>query len=260
MPESQYTIEVVLRGLNILALFTRETPTLSLTEIATLTGLNKTTAFRLVNTFEEAGYLLRDPNTKRYRPGIKVLQLGFTAITSLDFRQVAHPYLEQLSQQVGETVSMSILDGMEIVYIDRVRNQQIMGVVLGLGSRLPAHCASMGKTMLANLPPDELKHRLDNANLKSRTPKSLTTRQALNAELALIRQQGYAINDEEIEIGLRSVAAPIWDHSRRVVAAINIAGTTSSINMERMTGELAQAIRGTAFQISQALGHSQQEL
>lgn len=259
MAESQYTIEVLLRGLNILTLFSHENPTLSLTEIATSTGLNKTTAFRLVNTLEEAGYLLRDPGTKRYRPGIKVLQLGFTAITSLDFRQVAHPYLELLSQQVGETVSMSVLDGMEIVYVDRVRNQQIMGVVLGLGSRLPAHCGSMGKAMLAYLPPDELNRRLEAASLKPRTSKSLTTRQALETELALVRQQGYAFNDEEIEIGLRAVAAPIWDHTNQVVAAINITGTVSRIPQERLAGELAQAVRHIALQISQALGYSLRE-
>ncbi|MFH1634414.1 MAG: IclR family transcriptional regulator [Chloroflexota bacterium] len=259
MPANKYTVDVLVRGLNILTLFNREKSTLSLKEIVDLSGLNKTTAFRLVSTLKEAGYLMRDFDTKRYRPGIKVLQLGFTAITSIDFRPVAHPYLEQLSQQVDETVSMSILDGMEIVYVDRVRNQQIMGVVLGLGSRLPAHCASMGKTMLAYLPPEELKHRLENANLKGHTPKSLSTRQALNAELTLIRQQGYAINDEELEIGLRSVAAPIWDHSKRVVAAINIAGTAARTPMERMKGELAQAVRHTAFQTSQALGYTPSE-
>jgi PcaR/PcaU/PobR family beta-ketoadipate pathway transcriptional regulator len=259
MPKSQYTIEILLRGLNILALFARENPTLSLTEIASITGLNKTTVFRLLNTLEEAGYLLRDLGTKRYRPGIKVLKLGFTAITSLDFRQVAHPYLEQLSQQVNETVSMSILDAMEVVYIDRVRNQQIMGVVLGLGSRLPAHCSSMGKVMLAHLNPNELNLRLEMGSLTSLTPKSLSSPQALVTELAHVRQLGYAINDEEIEIGLRAVAAPIWDHTNLIIAAINITGLAARISLERISGELALAVCQTAHQISQALGYKSAE-
>jgi IclR family pca regulon transcriptional regulator len=256
LPAKKYTIEALQRGLSILALFSREKPTLSLTEIIALTGLNKTTVFRLATTLEEAEYLLRDIDTKRYRPGIKVLQLGFTAITTLDIRQVAHPYLEQLSQRVGETVSMSVLDGMEIVYIDRVRNQQIMGVVLGLGSRLPAHCASMGKAMLAHLPPGELDRRLEKTPLVPRTPKSLATRQALEAELEQVCEQGYALNNEEIEIGLRAVAASICDHNNCVVAAINITGTAARIPVERLTGELAQAVCSTARQISQALGYS----
>jgi PcaR/PcaU/PobR family beta-ketoadipate pathway transcriptional regulator len=259
MPESQYTIEILLRGLNILALFARENPTLSLTEIASITGLNKTTVFRLLNTLEEAGYLLRDLGTKRYRPGIKVLKLGFTAITSLDFRQVAHPYLEQLSQQVNETVSMSILDAMEVVYIDRVRNQQIMGVVLGLGSRLPAHCSAMGKVMLAHLNPNELNLRLEMGNLTTLTPKSLSSPQSLVTELAHVRQLGYAINDEEIEIGLRAVAAPILDHTNLVIAAINITGLAARISLERLSGELALAVCQTAHQISQALGYQSAE-
>jgi DNA-binding IclR family transcriptional regulator len=213
-----------------------------------------------VATLEKAGYLMRDSDTRRYRPGIKVLQLGFTAISSLDIRQVARPYLVQLSQQVGETVSLSVLDGMEIVYIDRVRNQQIVGVVLGMGSRLPAHCASMGKAMLAHLPPEELRRRLDQAGLKPRTPKSLVDWAALEDELERVRQQGYAINDEELEIGLRAVAAPIWDSSSQVVAAANITGSAAMLSLERLESELALAVRHTADQISRALGYSAERM
>jgi PcaR/PcaU/PobR family beta-ketoadipate pathway transcriptional regulator len=233
---------------------------LTLTEIVEATGINKTTVFRIVATLEKAGYLMRDSDTRRYRPGIKVLQLGFTAISSLDIRQVARPYLVQLSQQVGETVSLSVLDGMEIVYIDRVRNQQIVGVVLGMGSRLPAHCASMGKAMLAHLPPEELRRRLDQAGLKPRTPKSLVDWAALEDELERVRQQGYAINDEELEIGLRAVAAPIWDSSSQVVAAANITGSAAMLSLERLESELALAVRHTADQISRALGYSAERM
>ena len=255
MPESQYTIEILLRGLNILTLFSHDNPALSLTEITAQTGLNKTTVFRLLNTLEKAGYLVRDTSTRRYHPGINVLRLGFSAITSLDFRKVAHPFLEQLSQQVNETVSMSILDEMEVVYIDRVRNQQIMGVLLGLGSRLPANCSSMGKVILSHLPFEEVTRRLENKPLTLLTYKSLPNLAELKAELVRIRQQGYAINDEEIEIGLRAVAAPIMDHNNRVVAAINITGLAARISLERITGELAEAVCKTAYQISQALGY-----
>ena len=256
MSDSKYTIDALLRGLKILSLFSHETPSLSLTDIVKATGINKTTVFRMVTTLEDAGYLMRNPETRRYRPGVRVLQLGFTAISGLDVRQAARPYLEQLSQQVGETVSLSVLDGMEVVYIDRVRNRQIVGVVLGMGSRLPAHCASMGKAMLAHLTPAELQRRLDQAELKPCTPKSLADRTALEADLAVVRERGFAINDEELEIGLRAAAAPIWDSSGQVVAAANITGSAAMISRERLVNELAPAVKETASKISQSLGYS----
>lgn len=257
MAGNQYTIETLLRGLDILNLFTRETPSLTLTEITNLTGLNKATVFRFVSTLEQADYLIRDPETKRYTPGTKVLQLGFAAISSLELRQVARPFLEELSRQVGETISLSILDGVEIIYIDRVRNRQIVGVVLGLGSRLPAHCTSMGKAMLANLAPEELKRRMERMELIPCTPKSLIDASALSSELEKIRQQGFAVNDEELEIGLRAVAAPIWDSTNHVCGAINITGSAAMISIERLIQDLAPAVTRTASQISLALGYTQ---
>jgi IclR family pca regulon transcriptional regulator len=257
MVDSQYTLESLLRGLNILSLFTRETPALTLAEITTASGLNKTTVFRILSTLQYAGYLRREPDTKRYRPALKVLQLGFVSIYSLEVRQFARPFLEQLSQRVRETVSLSVLDDLDIVYVDRVRFQRIVGVVLGMGSRLPANCTSMGKAMLAHLPPEELHRRLDEAELRSFTSNSLVDRKAIETELARVRAQGYATNDEELEMGLRAVAAPIWDNSNRVVAAINISGSTSTISQERMVEELAHAVLNTSAQISQGLGYIQ---
>ncbi len=255
MPQSPYQIESLLRGLHVLSLFNRDTGALSLTEIKDAAKLNKTTAFRIISTLESAGYLERDSETKKYRPGLKVLQLGFTAITSLEFRHVARPYLRQLSQDVGETVSLSVLDGMDVVYVDRVRKQQIVGVVLGIGSRIPAQCGSMGKVMLAHLLAEELTQRL-NQPLTPCTQNSMADRAAIEAELALVRNQGYALNDEELEIGLRAVAAPIWDHTNQVVAAINVTGSVRTISHPRMVTELAPKVMETAVQISQALGYS----
>jgi IclR family transcriptional regulator, pca regulon regulatory protein len=254
MPQTPYQIESLLRGLQVLSLYNRDTSALSLTEIKDAASLNKTTAFRIISTLESAGYLERDPETKKYRPGLKVLQLGFTAIASLEFRQVARPYLRQLSQDVDETVSLSVLDGMEVVYIDRVRTQQIVGVILGIGSRIPAQCGSMGKVMLAHLPADDLAQRLRQP-LTPCTPHSITDRAAFMVQLNQIRQQGYAFNDEELEIGLRAVAAPIWDHTNHVVAAINVTGSVRTISSQRMVEELAPMVRDTAVQVSQALGY-----
>jgi PcaR/PcaU/PobR family beta-ketoadipate pathway transcriptional regulator len=254
--DSRYTIEALQRGLQVLSLFSREAPVLSLKEIVDSTGLNKSTAYRIVSTLSESGYLERNSRTKEYRPGLKVLQLGFTAIISLDVRQVAHPYLRQLSAETGETASLSVLDEMEVVYLDRVRNRQIVGVVLGLGSRIPANCASMGKVMLAHLPLAELERRLFKNELSPCTGHSHAEPDSLKRDLLKVQADGYATNDEELEIGLRAVAAPVWDHTGQVIAAINVSGSVRTISRERLTDELAPSVTTTAALISQALGHS----
>ena len=259
MTKRKYTLKTLLRGLDILPLYTRETPALTLTEITKATQLNKTTVYRILTTLESAGYLVRDADTKRYRPGLKVLQLGFASISSLEVRQVARQYLELLSRQVGETASLSVLDGPDVIYVDRVRNQGIVGVVLGIGSRLPAHCASMGKAMLAHLPSSELDAYLDSALLEPCTANSLRDRKALEDELFLVRSRGFATNDEELEMGLRAVAAPIWNNNKCVIAAVNITGSTNSISQERLIGDLAEAVRQTAVQISRDLGYMEGE-
>ena len=256
MTQPSYTIEALSRGLQVLSLFNRETPALSLTQIIDASGINKTTAFRIVSTLETFGYLERDPENKRYRPGLKVLQLGFTAISSLEFRQVARPYLRKLSQEVDRTVSLSVLDGMEVIYVDRVRNHEVIGVVLGLGSRIPAHCASLGKAMLAFLPTDELNHRLDSANLQRYTPNTLSDRASLVADLERVRQLGYSINDEEWIKGLRSTAAPILDNNGIAVGGVNISVSASEFSREELETSLSSAVRATAQLISHALGYS----
>ncbi len=251
-----YRVEALARGLAILSLFNPTTDELSLTEIAESSGLSKSTAFRLVRTLSEAGYLVRNPKSQGYRPGLKVLALGFTALSGLKIRQVARPYLEELSEETGETVSLSQLEGLEVVYVDRVRNRSIVGVVLRLGSRIPAHCASMGKAMLAHLPADELNSRLRGASLTPCTPRGNASHGAFRHELARVRHRGYAINDQELEIGLRAVAAPIWDHNRQVIAAINVTGSEHTISLRRLVDELAPRVQDTARRISVAIGCS----
>nr|NJM01640.1 IclR family transcriptional regulator [Desulfobacula sp.] len=153
--ESRYQIEALSRGLAILELFTRETPTLSLSEVVSALEMNKTTAYRFLATLEAMGYLEKESSTRCYRPSLKVLQLGFRAI-NLDVRQAARPYLESLSQKMRETVSLGVLSGTDVIYIDRVRNRSIVGVVLEIGSRLPAHTVTIGKVLLADYSPDKL--------------------------------------------------------------------------------------------------------
>jgi PcaR/PcaU/PobR family beta-ketoadipate pathway transcriptional regulator len=252
---SRYNIETLARGLNILELFTQKTPCLSLTEITGSLKLSKSTVFRILATLESSGYLDRDPATRRYRPSLKVLQLGFLAINRLEVRQVARPYLERLSQEVNETVSLCVLHGSDIVYVDRIRNRAIVGVVLDIGSHVPAHSTTVGKILLAYLPPGELRRRLGETKLERYTSRTITDGDALLAQLSGIREDGYAISDGELAVGLRAVGAPIRDMSNDVVAAINVSGSQGTISLQRLRKELLPAVVRTANQISLALGY-----
>ena len=253
-PESRYQVEALARGLAILELFTDEAPTLSLSDIVASLEINKSTAFRFLSTLESMGYLEREPSTRRYRPSVKVLRLGFRAI-SLEVRQVARPYLERLAQELGETVSMGVLNGTDVIYIDRVRNRAIVGVVLDVGSHLPAHTTTIGKVLLADCLPDDVAGFLEKARLEKIAPRTITTREALLAELSVVRDQGYAICDEEVAAGLRAAGAPIRDNNGKAIAGINVSGSVSTISLERLKIEVVPAVVETASQISLALGY-----
>ncbi|RLC67246.1 MAG: IclR family transcriptional regulator [Chloroflexi bacterium] len=250
----RYFVEALARGLQVLEAFSEAEPSLTLTEIISIVELNKSTVFRLVHTLESLGYLKRDPETKRYRPALKVLQLGFTALNSLEMAEIARPYLRTLSAQCGETTNMTIRDGAEIVYIVRNKTQQIFSVNLQLGSRLPVYCTSMGKAQLIDLSPQELSDLLGDGPYPKLGPNTITTLEALVDELARVREQGYAINDEELAAGLLSVAAPVRDHSGQIVAAINVSMPRARSSQQEVTRVLAPRVVRTAHEISLALG------
>ncbi|MGD2177388.1 MAG: IclR family transcriptional regulator C-terminal domain-containing protein [Anaerolineae bacterium] len=254
MSKDQYYIEALGRGLGVLEAFSRESPDLSLTEIAEATGLSKSTAFRFAYTLEELGFLKRDPETLQYRPGLKVLRLGFTALNSLEMGQIAQPYLKALSAECGWTTNMTVRDEAEIVYVARNKTQQILSVDLHLGSRLPVYCTSMGKAQLIDLSRQELHGLLGAGPYERRGPNTITTLAALAAELDQVRLKGYAVADEELAPGLRAVAAPVRGHSERVVAAVNVSVPSVRVSREELENGLAPRVVATARQISGALG------
>jgi IclR family pca regulon transcriptional regulator len=251
--DSSYFIDALARGLDVLGLFSRERPTLTFSDVVAFTGLSKATAYRVLWTLEARGYLVRDPANKRYRPSIRVLTLGFTAINNLDIRQIARPHLEELSRDLNLTTSLGMLDDMWVVYLDRIRNRAIVGVLLGVGDRIPAHCASMGKVMLAHLPDEELDSHLADYKLKPCTPRSIQSHEALREELAQVRKQGYAINDGELYSGLRAIAAPIFNSQNRVVASVNLSGSQDEISAHQLHSELSSRIVETGRTITDSM-------
>lgn len=254
MRNNRYYIEALSRGLQILEVFSEESPSLTLTEIASTVGLDKSTVFRSIYTLNKLGYLERDKETKRYRPSLKVLRLGFTALNSLEIAQIAQPYLKTLSAESGETTNMTIRDGAEIVYVARNKTHQIVSVDLQLGSRLPVYCTCMGKALLIDLSRQELLNLLGEGPYAKMGPNTITSLDGLMAELSKIRQQGYAVNDEELAVGLRAVAAPIRHRDGEVVAAINISVYSVRASRQEMEQTLAPMVVKTAQAISRALG------
>jgi IclR family pca regulon transcriptional regulator len=250
-----YKVEALARGLNVLALFSRERPTMAFSDIVAASGLSKATVFRILSTLSSLGYLERNRENRRYRPSLKVLQLGFTTLSSLELRHLARPLIERLAQRVSQTVSMAVLDGMDVVYIDRVRHNAVLGVVLGMGSRIPAHAASLGKAILAFLPPEELLRCLDGAKLPACTPHTASDRSALCAELDQVRELGYSLNDEEWVLGLRSTAAPILNDHGEVVASINSAVPAALVSRAELERRISPQVHGTALEISRMLGY-----
>ncbi|GLW27592.1 IclR family transcriptional regulator [Actinoplanes regularis] len=249
------------RGLMILSAFADGGPLLGIADLARSVGLNRSTAYRYVATLAKLGYVQQDPDTRKYSLGPRVIDLGFAALASMEVTRVAMRHLQALSDETGCAASMAVLDGQDIVYVERCRSRRAgtmsMDLNLHVGSRLPAYCTSMGKVLLAYREPSTLRALLDRTDLARRGPKTITMREQLTSALARVRQTGIAISDEELAPGLRSIAAPVRDRTGHVVAAINVAVhlTTWTAAIESVVGRLEVPLRRTAAEISARLGY-----
>src|SRR3954470_7163384 len=195
------------RGLAVIRAFDAEHPELTLSEVARATGLTRAAARRFLLTLVDLGYVHTDG--RRFALSPRVLDLGYAYLSGLGLPDIAEPHLERLAAEVRESSSVSVLDGDDIVYVARVPTSRIMRVAINVGTRFPAHATSMGRVQLAGLPEAGLDAYLARAELRPLTSRTLTDPDALRAELARIRAQGWALVDQELEEGLRSVAAPI---------------------------------------------------
>jgi IclR family pca regulon transcriptional regulator len=247
------------RGLAILSSFKSARPLLGISELAREIGLSRSTTHRYVATLATLGYVEQDPATRKYRLGPRVLDLGFSAINSMELREISVPHLQRLSDETGHTVNMAILDGADIVYVERCRSarqgQREIDLNLHVGSRLPAYCTSMGKVLLAALPDEGLDTLLEDLELTQRGPNTLTASDALREELEQVRRTGLAVNNEELAFGLRSIAAPVHGPSGDVVAAINLPVHRSWVSIENLVGHYGPALKRTAADISARAGY-----
>ncbi|MDX1613848.1 MAG: IclR family transcriptional regulator [Candidatus Promineifilaceae bacterium] len=251
--DTRYFIEALHRGLRVLEAFSEDRSSLSLKEIADSVELDKSTAFRFTYTLEQLGYLERDPESKRYRPGLKALRLGFTALNSLEISQLARPYLKELCDESQETVNLAVRDGSEIVYVERLSPHQIVNINLQVGSRLPTYCTSIGKVLLAELDDEEVLQLLGPGPYDALTEHTITSYDDLLADLKRIRQRGYAIGDEELALGLRSVAAPIRTANGEPTAGINVSVSSARVSREELEVQFPPMVVRVAKRIHQAL-------
>lgn len=236
------------RGLAVIRAFDAERPALTLSDVARATGLTRAAARRFLLTLADLGYVRTDGRQFSLTP--RVLELGYSYLSGQTLPQLAQPHLERLSRAVQESTSVSVLDGPDIVYVARVPTARIMSVAITVGTRFPAYATSMGRVLLAGLSDAELDSYLASVRLKPLTTRTVHDAGELRAELDAVRAQGWAVVDQELEDGLRAVAAPITDRPGCTVAAVNVSLHAARSSADSIRRETLPAVLDTAASIS----------
>jgi IclR family pca regulon transcriptional regulator len=222
MKKSSPFIQSLKKGLSVLNSFLPENPSLTLSDIARINGMTYGTAHRYLNTLKKLSYITQDPEDKKYHLTPKVLNLGFAVLKSMDLRSRVFPYMLETAKDLNVTTQCAILDDIEIVYIERVRAGEIVNLDLTIGSRLPAYCTSMGKAILAFLPEEEAQSKIKKMDLKPITPYTITNKKELWKDIKLTKKRGYATNNQELTLGLMTMAVPIFKEDKKVEAALGL--------------------------------------
>jgi IclR family transcriptional regulator, pca regulon regulatory protein len=236
------------RGLAVIQAFSQRRHHLTISQVSTTTGLSRAAVRRCLYTLSKLGFAGSDDNRHFFlRP--RILALGHSYISSMPLATAAQPVLEHISHLLHESCSIATLDGVEIVYIARANVTRIMSIDLGVGSRLPAFCTSMGRAILANLPPEELESVLARIEFKRYTERTITNPAKLTQALRQIRRDGYSIIDQELEHGLRSMAVPIQNPTGKVVAALNIGAHAQRVSIQEMQTKFLPHLRAAAQEL-----------
>jgi IclR family transcriptional regulator, pca regulon regulatory protein len=259
--ESRYS-QSLERGLATLACFTPSRPVLGISDIAGELGMSRPTTHRYVTTLVSLGYLEQNASRK-YRLGLRVTELGMSALNSTGLREHARPYLQELCQETNFTVSLAILDGGEVLYVDRVMSsrqaQQQVDVEVRAGSRRPAYCTAMGKVLLAHLPDGEPQGIITDLQFSKQGPNAIASKKALARELEQIQEEGFAVDDEELAPEVQAIAAPIRAEGGEVIAAVSLIGARSTITVNELVVSLSARLLATADRISARLGYRRED-
>ena len=253
--KAKKTIQSVTRALGIMQYISNHGNVISLTAISKGMNLSKSTVHGLISTLEQTGYVFQDQTTGLYSLGLKLFELGQVVYASMDLRSIAMPFLLEIGKKYEETVHLAVLSAGEVVYIEKVDSTHSIRIISYIGGRNPAHCTGVGKVMLAGLSEKELERVVLQIGLQRFTEKTITDLSELKQQLELIRIRGYAVDDEEIEVGLRCVAAPIKDYKGETIAAVSISGPMGRMADIRFN-EVTKDIVDTDDQISLRLGYN----
>lgn len=252
---ASYRVEALAKGLSVLTAFSASrSSSLTLTQLSTVTELPMPTAFRLVWTLQDAGYLERLPSGA-YRPGLQVLALGQATLKGSDLVQMSEASLRKLADLTGQTVNLGVLIGNQVLYLVRIRNADLVTADIHVGSTLPAAYSSMGKVLLADLDAAEVERQVRKNGLpRGYGPNAVASIGALLSQLSEARGQGFAMQDQEVAFGLRSIAAPLRNEKNHVVAAINIAVKATDFTVNAILRNLKQPLITEAHELSLRLG------
>jgi IclR family transcriptional regulator, pca regulon regulatory protein len=240
------------RGLLVIQAFTQKKQQLTISQLSGKTGLSRAAVRRCLYTLAQLGFAASD-DARHFYLSPRVLALGYSYIASMPLATAAQPVLERVSHELHESCSISTLDRTDIVYVARASVTRIMSIDLGVGSRLPAFCTSMGRVLLANLPPEEMENCLSQAQLKRYTDKTVVAADKLQQILRLAGRNGYAIVDQELELGLRSMAVPIQNPSGKTVAALNVGAHAQRVTIQEMQTRFLPRLRTAAQELSMVL-------
>lgn len=244
----------VLKALDLLEAFTQDTPALGVTELSRRLGFPKSTVHNMLATLKSRGYVEEEPGTNRYHLGVKILELSQAVRANVEIRDRAAPLLRELARMSGEAVYLTVLHDDHSVYIYSIEAPARLLAMSAIGKRVPLHCTAVGKAKLAFLPEQEIDRIVARVGLPRFTAHTLTDPERLMADLIRVRQRGYAIDDEEHEVGIRCIGAPIRDDMGAVIASCSVSGPSGRMTDERIA-ELAPEVMRTADAISRRLGY-----
>jgi len=243
----------VANAMRLVRAFSDDEYEIGISNLARRLALPKSTVHRLATTLVGAGFMEKNPETGAYRLGLALFDLGMLVRRKMSVVTEARPYLRELMERTGESVHLTVLDHASVLYVNNIASPQAIRMQSNLGARVPVHCCSEGKALLAFEPADAVESVIA-AGLPARTPKTIVKPQRLRDELALVRGRGYALDDEELEIGLRAAAAPIRDHRGDVIAAVSIAGPVQRVSKKALQRFAVEAVSASRT-ISQRLGY-----
>jgi DNA-binding IclR family transcriptional regulator len=253
--KSNYIIQSVSHSLDVLEEFKGDAIELGVTELSKKLKLHKNNIFRLLATLEARGYIEQNKSTENYRLGLKSLELGQTFIRQMGLLRQARPTLERLAERANETTYLAVMRNVDVIYIDVVEANQTVRVASRVGLRLPTHCTAVGKVLIASESEEEIKKRLPE-HFEKRTAKTITDPKALVEHLIKVGKQGYALDDEEFEDGVRCIAAPVRDYTGNVVAAVSISGPAMRMADKKIIDEMIQAVKEAGDEVSKRLGYN----